>query len=65
MAGPVVRVAMESFKRVEECRLEARQAINEEEKAAWLELAEEWLRLAQHTAVNLTPDSPLDGENRS
>ena len=60
MAEPVVRVAMESFKRVEECRLKARQAINEEEKAAWLELAEEWLRLAQHTAVNLRPDSPLE-----
>ena len=33
--------AMEILERIEECRFEARQTINPEEKAAWLALAED------------------------
>jgi hypothetical protein len=49
----------EIFQRAEECRLEARRAINAEERAAWLSLAEEWLRLAQTTLMS---EEPLEME---
>jgi hypothetical protein len=43
-------IAIEIIARVEECRVEARKAVDTEDKAAWLALAEDWLRLAQKTA---------------
>jgi hypothetical protein len=48
---------MDFLERVEECRLEARQTINPEEKAAWLALVEDWLRLAQKTARDYTREA--------
>jgi hypothetical protein len=46
-------VADESWQRAEECRREAERAIKADDRAAWLSLADEWLKLAQNTAVNL------------
>ena len=57
-------IAVEIFERVEECRFEAGKAVHAEDKAAWLELAKEWLRLAQHTAADLTLEAPLECEQK-
>jgi hypothetical protein len=46
--------ADESWQRAEECRREAERAIKADDRAAWLSLADEWLRLAQKTAVSFT-----------
>ncbi len=39
----------EFWERVEECRREAESAPTAEDRAAWLCLADEWLKLAQIT----------------
>jgi hypothetical protein len=48
----------EYWERAEECRLEARRSIHAEDRAAWLSLAEEWLRLAGANAADLTFEAP-------
>ena len=50
-------IAIEIFERVEECRFEARRAVHAEDKAAWLALAEDWLRLGQNTADDLAAEA--------
>jgi hypothetical protein len=57
-------IAVEIFERVEECRFEARKAVHAEDKAAWLALAEDWLRLGQNTADNLAAEAPLESEQK-
>jgi hypothetical protein len=49
----------EFVERAEECRIEARHATHEEERAEWLALAEEWARLAR---VSATAAEPLEKE---
>jgi len=49
----------EYLERAEECRLEARRSRKAEEKAAWLSLADEWLRLAQKTQSGVAALKPL------
>lgn len=46
MTVPDERVA-EYLAKAEDCRLEAKRAAHDNEKAAWLRMAEEWLRLSQ------------------
>jgi hypothetical protein len=55
-------LAIEIFEQAEECRLEAQKAVNAEEKAAWLALAEDWLRLPQSMPVNTARDEPVTSE---
>jgi hypothetical protein len=43
-----------------ECRLEARNTVDPEEKAAWLELAGEWQKLAENMAAEFNSNTPLD-----
>jgi len=57
-------IAIEIFERVEECRFEARRAVHAEDKAAWIALAEDWLRLGQNTADDLAAEAPLEGEQK-
>ena len=55
-------IAIEIFERVEECRFEARRAVHAEDKAAWIALAEDWLRLGQ--TDDLAAEAPLEGEQK-
>jgi hypothetical protein len=51
--------------RAEECRSEARHAFKEADKAVWLEMAKEWLKLAQNVEETITyAPSVHDGEAR-
>jgi hypothetical protein len=50
----------EYSERAEECRQEARRSLSKTDAAAWLSLAEEWLRLARAAMSELTPEVPLE-----
>ena len=41
------------LEQAEQCRQEARRARNADERAAWLELADEWLKLARMTCCDI------------
>jgi hypothetical protein len=54
--------------KAEECRAEARRAIHDDEKATWLRMAEDWLKLsrgAAHAAAEETQrNTRVDGHAR-
>jgi hypothetical protein len=57
--------AAEYRRKAEECRSEARHAFKEADKAAWLEMAKEWLKLAQTVEEAIAYAPPVrDGEAR-
>ena len=62
---PDKRIA-EYLGKAEECRAEAGRAAREEESAAWLRMAEEWLRLSRGVArteqQDLQRNTRVDGE---
>ncbi len=47
--------AAEYLQKAEECRMEANRTSRSDEKAAWLRMAEDWLRLSR----SITQDSGL------
>jgi hypothetical protein len=57
--------AAEYREKADECRLEARHAFKEADRAAGLTMAEEWLKLAQsiESPIDIAP-SAKDGEAR-
>jgi hypothetical protein len=55
--------AAEYREKADECRLEARHAFKEADRAAGLTMAEEWLKLAVESSIDIAP-SAKDGEAR-
>ena len=66
-AVPDNRIA-EYIGKAEECRVEAGRASREDERAAWLRMAEEWLRLSRGVARTEQQDvqrnTRVDGETQ-
>jgi len=56
----------EYLARAEECRVEAQRASHDDERAAWLRMAEEWLRLSRGIArveqQDIQRNTRVDGE---
>jgi hypothetical protein len=51
--------------KAEECRVQARKAPRPEDKAAWLSMAEDWLRLAESVPTKVRsplPPASHDGQ---
>jgi hypothetical protein len=55
--------AAEYREKADECVPEARHAFKEADRAAWLTMAEEWLKLAVESSIDIAP-SAKDGEAR-